>query len=893
MRARRDCVSCSHTQAAIAALPRQGSLGGRLCALEMHRKGPPSNFWSSGHSAMAKHVLEPTPEKGGTGTGTPLSPAQSRDGPRKPRSCCCSPVIRRSEQRRLLLRMISRLLLAGSLMLVVLMTFVMPRPVQPTQLRVAGWSEPRPHLPASAQRSAQRSARTVARLALHARRLEQGASPPPPPRSVTQQPPARVIASPPLPQQCELAPKSAVKQGGSEGAPSVSSPLGVVGMELEGVVVRPGYQCLVDVAADCQRACTAHKPIEANGRPGKRCNTWVWCGDQQACGGRHRQCWLKFSEKLYKRPVGDPKGWTSGRLDVQAAAPKVTAKVTPVPPKGSAPKPAEPKPPEPQQPKVSEPKPVQAQPVAPKPLQAKPVAPKPLQAKSVAPTEATSTKAKPTGAQPQITPVQTTPKAAASEPAKPLTSLQPPKTAQAAPAAEAKPLQAPAASNAASQQARAKVQPVVMLRPQPSMPSLPHPCEGAPCARSPCPRNRTYCPRALAVYRKAAKAYVPGMFAMREPIAPPATIRPGKNPCWAKGKNTRCLPAFLLLGVAQTGVRDLYARISASADIAAIPFGTGWFFTQPEVKWQKYMDITSRFAQAFPNKLLGQAVADGFDIVWQQQSRLATPFLNTMAEARQRCLRQKKEALGVCMGRSMPHARKLDAMQGEFNGVPFVGQGEPVRTFSVPQLVRVGYADSPAPSLIVMLRLPWVRMHSAYWSGQQYRQRYNSSAKGEAAWVDASVNSFLQCEKKFGVERCALSFESLSSENEAAFGHCDQLIRGLYSVFLPRWRQDHPRLLALRAEQYYSRPREVLQSVFSFLNLKTDDEAAWSRLLAGAVAASPDREARKPPMLGATLAKLAAFYAPSLKELVGQLSDQPDARRWYQWMRYGIEEVYS
>ena len=54
-----------------------------------------------------------------------------------------------------------------------------------------------------------------------------------------------------------------------------------------------------------------------------------------------------------------------------------------------------------------------------------------------------------------------------------------------------------------------------------------------------------------------------------------------------------------------------------------------------------------------------------------------------------------------------------------------------------------------------------------------------------------------------------------------------------------------------------------------------------------------DPEARKPPMLGATLAKLAAFYAPSLKELVGQLSDQPDARRWYQWMRYGIEEVYS
>ena len=53
----------------------------------------------------------------------------------------------------------------------------------------------------------------------------------------------------------------------------------------------------------------------------------------------------------------------------------------------------------------------------------------------------------------------------------------------------------------------------------------------------------------------------------------------------------------------------------------------------------------------------------------------------------------------------------------------------------------------------------------------------------------------------------ALSFESLTRENEETFYHCDQLIKGMYSIFFRRWQREHRRLLPLRAEEYYARPK--------------------------------------------------------------------------------------
>lgn len=63
------------------------------------------------------------------------------------------------------------------------------------------------------------------------------------------------------------------------------------------------------------------------------------------------------------------------------------------------------------------------------------------------------------------------------------------------------------------------------------------------------------------------------------------------------------------------------------------------------------------------------------------------------------------------------------------------------RVFNVPQLVRAVYGDY-SPALIVMLRLPWRRMHASYWNYPHYSHKYGASAEGEARWVAESVEAF-------------------------------------------------------------------------------------------------------------------------------------------------------
>lgn len=40
---------------------------------------------------------------------------------------------------------------------------------------------------------------------------------------------------------------------------------------------------------------------------------------------------------------------------------------------------------------------------------------------------------------------------------------------------------------------------------------------------------------------------------------------------------------------------------------------------------------------------------------------------------------------------------------------------------------------------------------------------------------------------------CALMFESLGKKEEDVFFHCDQFIRGMYSVYLEHWFANFPR----------------------------------------------------------------------------------------------------
>ena len=61
-----------------------------------------------------------------------------------------------------------------------------------------------------------------------------------------------------------------------------------------------------------------------------------------------------------------------------------------------------------------------------------------------------------------------------------------------------------------------------------------------------------------------------------------------------------------------------------------------------------------------------------------------------------------------CMAARMPEARAADAAVATRAGLP--------SSMLVPELLRAAYGGGFTPALIVMFRLPWARMHSAYWT---------------------------------------------------------------------------------------------------------------------------------------------------------------------------------
>ncbi|KAL1524901.1 hypothetical protein AB1Y20_019779 [Prymnesium parvum] len=359
-------------------------------------------------------------------------------------------------------------------------------------------------------------------------------------------------------------------------------------------------------------------------------------------------------------------------------------------------------------------------------------------------------------------------------------------------------------------------------------------------ATPPSPASAFRRPTPLPAVRAAAAAYFPAMFDGTPTALPNAFLEGDANPCWRVGAQKHCLPAFLLLGVYQAGVRDLYCRLLRHPGVARRPASSPSYYSQVRPDWPSY--VRGMHDSVDAGRLIGEASAVTFHFIWVHQEKFNQPYVEAMGRFWRECnARTNAQKLEVphrdCMARRMPEAREADAAMARKAGLPMhpdKGAVAQERTFNVPQLMRAAYGER-SPLLIVMLRLPWRRMHSAFWNYVHYRNRFGASAEGESKWAAESVAAFRRCEANFTTDQCALSFESLTRENEEVFYHCDQLIKGMYHVFMPRWKQEFSRILALRAEQYYSSTRQVLERVIDFLGLQPPaNRSGWSELLSPA-----------------------------------------------------------
>ncbi|OWM86375.1 hypothetical protein CDL15_Pgr021461 [Punica granatum] len=89
---------------------------------------------------------------------------------------------------------------------------------------------------------------------------------------------------------------------------------GIEHLELWGPAVKWGANFKLNSPAECCRACEAM--CGGNGGP-CLCDSWVFCGDREACGSQFGECWLKKQKDSLapeRQAAGPLVKWTSGLI---------------------------------------------------------------------------------------------------------------------------------------------------------------------------------------------------------------------------------------------------------------------------------------------------------------------------------------------------------------------------------------------------------------------------------------------------------------------------------------------------------------------------------------------------------------------------------------------------
>jgi hypothetical protein len=179
---------------------------------------------------------------------------------------------------------------------------------------------------------------------------------------------------------------------------------------------------------------------------------------------------------------------------------------------------------------------------------------------------------------------------------------------------------------------------------------------------------------------------------------------------------------------------------------------------------------------------------------------------------------------------------------------------------------------------IVLLRDPVERLHASFWNYYHYRSKYGATAEGFTAFATEMTGHVQRCLADHALVQCVTTFEALGPSYENVFYHADQVLKGMYSVYMEGWLAAFPRntFLVLKQEEYVAPGglKPALEAVVQHLELAAPDEAAWAAMLAEkrTLNASPEQGARG-EMAPATRDMLRAFYAPYNHALARLLGD--------------------
>ena len=319
-------------------------------------------------------------------------------------------------------------------------------------------------------------------------------------------------------------------------------------------------------------------------------------------------------------------------------------------------------------------------------------------------------------------------------------------------------------------------------------------------------------------------------------LLPTAFDRRFANPCWRcdtnATKSTRaqsaradglcCLPYAHILGVSKCGTTDLHNRLAAHPHVLPAANKGPHFWDSPHT-FEWYVGLYAASARRLDD------------------------------------------------GRAHPGSVLLDASS---NTLTYTGIGvrdvlHPSPPVTLPHVMRW---LQPSVRLLLMLREPAARYYSAYtYYNRRYRVykrfgRLGAEAFGEMVLSD--IGAFSRCRQGATARRCARTI----------YHEAEQLVKGLYALFLEGWLDAFPReqLLVIRLDDYEAALERHLELVMAFLNLPQPPRRTWRRMLDKPRA---NRQARGVPMLESTRDVLRVFYAEHNEHLAELMGDP----RYLEW----------
>ena len=185
-------------------------------------------------------------------------------------------------------------------------------------------------------------------------------------------------------------------------------------------------------------------------------------------------------------------------------------------------------------------------------------------------------------------------------------------------------------------------------------------------------------------------------------------------------------------------------------------------------------------------------------------------------------------------------------------------------------------ALQPDLRLIALLRNPVDRLYSSYFYYGHYAARYGASAAGFHDFAVAQVEAYNTCSPSMTRRACAVE----------AYGRTEQLVKGMYAVFLPDYFAAFPReqLLVMRSETYGDDIEAGLRAAMTHVGLEQPGDDIWSRMVDAKRSNKRGSNGRSAggdtgDMRDETRQLLNAFYQPFNEELATLLGD--DSYLWH------------